>query len=286
MRRYERARKAGELPAADRVIGGSTFRALVEAGHIHPYPLSRPAIVGARYAMRDRHFAALALVVAAELGCKVGGLVVRHADMAALLGCCERTAGSVMRQLVGWGLLSSTPFYERCGAGHARLASLYRVTAGAAEIFALRRIKRPGKNCQASDTVLRTDQEEVVSAGQNPADGSPGGSYERVRAQPPTRPQTPRSRELGRQLAEQTERIKAELHERSRHEFAALVARERGRVQLAALAERPHAPSATPASSGCTCETRTFGNGHTVLVSPGPCWPACDDNPSRKKQPS
>jgi len=152
--------KRGEVPAPSdvgyRTMVGSRYLELVAGGGVHAYPLVarsrevRPMPTGAKWRLRDRHRLALAHVVTAHLVCKSVGFSVAHAEMAALLECSERTAGTTMRELVAWGLVESFPMYQPAGAVRLRRPSLYRVSAFAIELFDIRarrgaRQKLPGR---------------------------------------------------------------------------------------------------------------------------------------------
>lgn len=267
------------MPDHADLIGGSTFRALVESGHIHPYPLARPPeLREAAYRMRDRHFAALALVVAAELGCKTGGLAIRHADMAALLHCCERTAGTVMRDLASWGLVACTPFYERVGVGHLRCASLYRTTPGCRAIFNIGTRKRTGKTCQAKDIALRADQNDGVSGGGDAPDVGRQRQSLKGRGSPPVGKST-RAALLERLLSQHAAKVEQKLRDEWQKQRAAMLENERRRIQMLALEERDRPSSATqpPTGAGCSCELHPLGFVLSLCGSP-----RCEHNPTTK----
>lgn len=166
LRDWEKAKKAGAAPDPEACMGGTELLAYAAASKAYPFPVRRPAgnELG-DLVLRDRHITALAWVLAVQRGFGRDALLITHADMAILLGCSERTAGTTMRYLAGLGLVTALPMFVAGGCGHAQLACAYRVSELALKLFRIRHGAAigGGKNCQPSETP-GGDPRKVVSA--------------------------------------------------------------------------------------------------------------------------
>lgn len=82
-----------------------------EAGRARPYELG-DVVYALRQVASRRAVDALAWLLACERGFGgKRGAVVQHPDMARMLGCCARTAGAAMRELVELGLVEQRPHF-------------------------------------------------------------------------------------------------------------------------------------------------------------------------------
>jgi len=140
LRTFERLAESDELPAAAACLSASTLVGIVNAGKAAPFERMRNARAirvaiasdgdraceepgridcaccshGER-AFRARCQEALAwiarIAVAPIGGCVFDWLIARHADMAALIGCCETLAARVMRHLHQHHYVRRVPLY-------------------------------------------------------------------------------------------------------------------------------------------------------------------------------
>lgn len=158
LRTWEAAERTGHAPTPAECMGGTELRALASNRKAHAFPLKRPdGTELARMGLRDRHLTELAWVIAVEVAFKREALLITHADMAALVGCKERTAGNDMRHLAGLGLVVALPMFIPGGVGHAQLACAYRVSDLALTVFGVRPRRGASKNCQPTETPASLD---------------------------------------------------------------------------------------------------------------------------------
>jgi len=225
-------------------MGGTELRELAVRGKAHAYPLRRPEGSELRQmGIRDQHLAALAWVLAAELGFGRQALIIRHEDMAMLLGCSPRSAGTYMRRLAELGLLEPLPLFVPGGTGHAQIPGSYRTTELARRVFGVR-VWRAGQTCQPSETPPTGDPELEVSPVGDGSIGVPDDSTDdnapSVKARPAAllgsdEPGLEVPLVGARQLARRLLAEQAELAERIERRLVTAFARER-KSALQALA--------------------------------------------------
>lgn len=221
LRAFERARDCDELPARGRCIGGSSLVALRDAGSARPvdrvpaswcsnagcrdrmdhlrvcshgrYFRLRPELVA--LGLSRRQWAAIGWTLAAQFGYRGEWLLARHADMAELLDCCERTAGSVVRSLVTCGWLVRMPQYDtetvrviangksRQYTCHMRGPSAYRVAQPVLDLLGIDGkgergtplATTPSKDYQATEKPDSNSSVSVILPGEQARPGGLGG---------------------------------------------------------------------------------------------------------------
>jgi hypothetical protein len=198
--RFVTATKRKRVPSVYDCMLGPRFAQLLVDGKLYPYPLvqrrrrTSEMPPGAKWSLRARHLDALSLVVTAHLACDTQGLIISHATMGGLLGCSPRTAGTTMRQLVEWGLLSSEPWFSSTEGASLRLSSSYQVTAFAARFFDLPTTL--SKNCQAERNPPSGDAISVSAVADERLSVPDAAAVlvhaEGVKARPDTSPEAPR----------------------------------------------------------------------------------------------
>jgi hypothetical protein len=150
---WVRAQLGGAVPKPYDCTLGDDYAVRVAEGKLHPYPLvyrvcDRTKLPPhAKWRLTSRHLELLAHFVTAHLVVKSQGFIASHGDMARLIGCSERTAGTRVRELVAWGLLDRLPGFVPGGMVTWRARSVYRVTAFAITLFDIgpRRGRRPNR---------------------------------------------------------------------------------------------------------------------------------------------
>ncbi len=146
LRAYERGKRDGTGPDLGNCLGGSSFLGLWRAGTAF-VPLGTELAE-----LRLTHAQGIALwavvIATKRLGRTWEGLIIRHADMAEVLGCSPRTAGTVMRHLTALGYVVRRPWYDVEGRGHVRGACVYGVSDRVLDLLGF---SGGGKNCQASE---------------------------------------------------------------------------------------------------------------------------------------
>jgi hypothetical protein len=96
---------------------GRVLAARSTEGRARPYELGDVAYA-LRAVLSRRAIDALAWVLAAERGfAGRRGVVVQHSDLATMLGCCPKSAGDAMRELVAIGLVEQRPHFVPGGGG-------------------------------------------------------------------------------------------------------------------------------------------------------------------------
>lgn len=95
---------------------GRVVAARASEGRARPYELGDVAYA-LRQVLSRRAVDALAWVLACERGFSgKQGVVIAHAQLASLLGCCAKSAGDAMRELVELGLVDQRPHFKPNGA--------------------------------------------------------------------------------------------------------------------------------------------------------------------------
>jgi hypothetical protein len=165
LREFESLRDNDELPDRRKLLGGRSLACLYVRGKAYAYPvtrtheLSKPNENGP--CLTPRLWLAIAWVLTAMLGYRKQGLYAKHRDMAALLHCSERTAGSTMRTLIDMGLVRAVPMHARCRSSgkHERKAYVFSVSARVMAFLQIRSV--PDWICQPAE------KHRVISASTN-----------------------------------------------------------------------------------------------------------------------
>lgn len=198
--------------------------------------------------LTDGELAALGWIAAADLGLSQGGgVVIAHAELARLVGCSVRTAGTRVRRLVALGLLYRLPHFQPIGLSrHLRGPCVYALTPW------VRGLLTAGKFCQAGEKdpdpekgigAPRSRPAAARGAGDAPAAG-PKAENELYQAPEPKTGQTreatsPATSEAGAGVPEAPEGVRgavawARLAKRLQASLGELVAQEATRAQEAA----------------------------------------------------
>lgn len=143
-------------------MDGTLLALRAEEGRARPYELGELRLV-LREVLSAKALEAWEWILAAErgFGGHNGGLRVRHADMARMLGCCQRAAGDAVRELVELGLVEQRPWFRTLsdterGAGgvlegklrHRELRPRYVTAKKGHAVIAFVRSKQVGNKCQ------------------------------------------------------------------------------------------------------------------------------------------
>lgn len=100
----------------------------------------------AKWKMRPPHVRIVQTIATAMIGMKKRGLVISYPELVklatssgrAIIGGCERSIGTYVRQLRAWGLISTTPIFRPYGCVTNERASCYHLTTLAAGVWRLR----------------------------------------------------------------------------------------------------------------------------------------------------
>ncbi len=118
----------------------------IESGSVRPFMFDAIAVLalfpeGAN--ATKRHVDVLRIVATATYAMERAGLVVKHDELGAQIGIKARRTGTVVRELVAWGLLTCTPTFERYGCVSSQRGNAYALGDDLRAL--LDRFVRPGK---------------------------------------------------------------------------------------------------------------------------------------------
>lgn len=132
-------------------VTGAELLAGYASGKLFPYPLASRRTTelvptSAKWNMRFAHDRVVSVFAGAIIGQKKRGVAVPYRELAALrtksrrsvLQLKDRQLGTVIRELVSWGLLRATPVFVPYGRVTSQRANVYQLTTLAQHVFGLK----------------------------------------------------------------------------------------------------------------------------------------------------